>query len=497
MNRIAVIGGGGAGLAAALRLRCAGHEVLLFEKNATLGGKIASHRHEGFTFDLGPTVLTMPFVLRDLFRHCGRSLADYVELHRVEPTCRYHWSDGTAFDAWSNGPHLVEEVRRVFPDDAGAVQAFLDHSERLYDATRELFLFNPFDGPREFLKPSNLGILPMLPRLGLARTMYASLRRRFVSPKLVQVMGRFATYNGSSPYRAPATLNVIPHVEIGMGTWYPRGGMGSIAAALARLAEETGVLAHPSTAVERIELRGRRVISLSANAASHDLDALVANTDVLWAYRNLLGPAGIPAPAAVMRGERSCSGFVMLLAVRGVHRGLAHHNIFFSDDYPDEFRDIFERKRLPRAMTIYLSIGSKSDPSLAPEGCENWYILVNAPESGIEHHDAGAHEAYAASILERLKAFGLEPEIQWRGGLMPLEIESRYNSAGGAIYGASSNGLLSMLRRPRNRVPGLENFFFAGGSTHPGGGLPLVLLSGDITARLVSRYLAGESVNKG
>ncbi len=485
-----MIGGGAAGLAAALRLRSAGHEVLLFEKNAALGGKIGSHRHEGFTFDLGPTVLTMPFVLRDLFRQCGRSFEDYVELRRVEPTCRYHWSDGTAFDAWSSGPRLADEVRRLFPEDAGAVQAFLGHAERLYDATRELFLFNPFEGPREFLKPANLGILPMLPRLGLTRTMHASLRRRFASPRLAQVMGRFATYNGSSPYRAPATLNVIPHVEIGMGIWYPRGGMGGIAAALTRLAEEMGVMVHPSTAVERLERRGRRVISLSANGARHEVDALVANTDVLWAYRHLLGPAGVPAPASVARGERSCSGFLMLLAVRGLHPELAHHNIFFSDDYPDEFRDIFERKRLPRAMTIYLSIGSRSDSSLAPEGCENWYVLVNAPESGIEHHDTEAHEAYAASILERLKTFGLEPEIQWRGGLMPLEIESRYNSVGGAIYGASSNGLLSMLRRPRNRVPGLENFFFAGGSTHPGGGLPLALLSGDITARLVERYLA-------
>lgn len=489
MKRIGIIGGGIGGLAAAIHLRLAGYHVILFEKNQVLGGKVCRLRHDGFTFDLGPTVLTMPYVLRELFASCGRSMDDYLTLSRVEPTCRYHWSNGTVFDAFADREQLRGELRRVFPDDADAAENFLADSARLYDATKDIFLFNEFAGAREFLKPRNASLLPLLPRLGIASTMYASLRRRFRSPELVQLFARFATYNGSSPYKAPATLNVIPHVEIGEGAWYSQGGMPAVADAIGRLAGELGVEIHTGSAVEGVRRTGKRLSGIIAEGCEHPVDAVISNADVLWTYRHLLAPAGVPVPRSVERAERSCSGFLMLAAVRGAHPGLSHHNIFFSDDYPDEFRDIFERKRLPRAMTIYISIASKSDAAMAPPGCESWYILMNAPASGIDHMDADARDQFASAVWSRLGRFGIHPEVSWQGRLTPLDIETRYNSAGGAIYGASSNSIFSAFLRPRNKAPGLDNLYFAGGSTHPGGGVPLVLLPGRITAGIVRREM--------
>lgn len=487
MKRIGIIGGGLGALAAAVRLRSAGHEVLLFEKNEEVGGKVARWRHDGFTFDLGPTVLAMPFVLRDLFESCGRELESYLRLHRVEPTCRYHWSDGTRFDAWSDPVRLDEELRRVFPADAPAARRFLDEIAVLYEATKDVFLFNRFRGAREFLRPGNFRMLPALPKLGITATVERSLRKRFTSEQLIQFFARFATYNGSSPYRAPAVLNVIPHVELAFGAWYPEGGMAAVADAVARLAREVGVDLRTSCEAERLERSGNRITAIVAAGERHRVDAVISNADVLWTYRSLLEPIGVRTPKSVVGAERSCSGFLVLLGVRGAHPELAHHNIFFSDDYPDEFRDIFERRRLPRAMTIYLSIASRTDRALAPEGCEPWYLLMNAPAAGIDHTDAAAAEAFTGSVLARLAMFGVRPEIVWRGGLKPIDIERRYNSVGGAIYGASSNSIFSAFLRPRNKAPGLGNLYFCGGSTHPGGGIPLVLSSGAITAAMVDR----------
>lgn len=431
----------------------------------------------------------MPFVLRQVFSDCGRRMEDYLQIRPVDPICHYHWSDGTRFDAFTAPVVLEQELRCVFPEDTDAVLSFLHHCARLYDATKEIFLFSPFNGLRELFRPRNARLLPLLPALGITSTVHQSLRRRFASEKLIQLFGRYATYNGSTPYRAPATLNVIPHVELGFGAWYPVGGMSAVARALERLAREIGVEILTGTTVERMEREGDRITGLIANGERHSTDAVISNVDVLWTYRNLLNPLGLPTPRNVRNAERSCSGFLMLAAVRGTHPDLAHHNIFFSDDYPGEFRDIFERKLLPRDMTIYLSIASKSDPTLAPEGCENWYILMNAPSSGVEHNDSAAAAAYAAAVWERLATFGLNPTVEWQSRLTPIDIEQRYNSADGAIYGASSNSIFSAFRRPRNRVSGLSNFYFAGGSTHPGGGVPLVILSGKITAGLVHQDL--------
>lgn len=489
MPPITLLGAGVAGIAAAIWLRRLGLPVVMFEKNMTIGGKLSRLEQQGFVFDLGPTVLTLPAVLQELFLAHDVPLERYVDLKRVDPTCRYHWSDQTVFDAYSDPSSMAEELKRVFPEDRDALHAFLEDNARLYEDTKHIFLFGEFEGFKELVNLRNIQLLPALLRSRLTTTMHASLVRRFRSPKLIQLLDRFATYNGSSPYRAPALLNVISHVELGLGTWYPIGGMSRIADALEQLARAVGVEIHCSTPVESVQRVGRRLTAVRAGGRDYPVESVISNADVLWTYRNLLEPAGIRTPWAIANAERSCSGFLMLAAVRGEHPSLAHHNIFFSDDYPDEFRDIFERKQLPRQMTIYVSIASKTDPSLAPPGCECWYILMNAPACGLDHQDPDAQDAFAASVWKRLEQFGLQPDVVWQSQLTPHDFQHRYNGADGALYGASSNSMFSAFLRPRNKAAGLSNLYFAGGSTHPGGGVPLALLSGRITADRIRRDL--------
>lgn len=486
-ENVIIIGAGIGGLSAAVYLRRAGFEVTIYEKNPEPGGKLSRLQDEGCTFDMGPTVLTMPFVLQDLFRAAGKRMEDYLHLVPVEPTCRYNWSDGTRFDAWSDLDRLLTEADRVFPKDVVALKRFLDDSKKMYEATKDVFLFNPFRGLRELFSPRNARLLPLLREIGFTSTMYDSLRKRFSSEKLVQLFARFATYNGSSPYKAPATLNVIPHVEFGYGAWYPQGGMYRITEALADVARSIGVRIRTGSTVDRVEMSGRKARHVIVSGRPEPCDVLVSNVDALWTYNRLLSPNGIRVPRTLAKGERSCSGFLILAAVEGGQDYLRHHNIFFSDAYPEEFDAIFRRKSLPDRMTIYVSVSSKTDPALAPPGVENWYILVNAPSGGPAFGDRAACESFADAVFERLRYFGVAPRVLKRSLMTPFDIERRYNSADGAIYGTSSNSMFSAFLRPPNKIREADNIYLVGGSAHPGGGVPLVILSGKITADTIAQ----------
>ncbi len=482
-----LIGGGIGAISAALRLSLSNHTSIIFEKKTNLGGKLNYIKNRSTYFDLGPTLLTMPFILEDLFHKSRHDMSSYLTLFPVEPTCRYHWSDGIVFNAYSHNDAFDEEVHRLFPRDLTAVRKFRRDIASFYHQTKGIFLFEEFKYVQLLLNINNISILSGLQRIGICSTMSLSLSKRFQSTKLIQFFERFATYTGSSPYKASSTLNVIPFIELEYGAWYPKGGMYSIIDALGNLAKKVGVTIYTDSAIDRIERKNRRITTVHANEIPYASDNVICNVDALWTYRNLLNPIGIKTPSNVENSERSSSGFLILAIVRGTHSQLAHHNIFFSDDYRSEFKDVFEKKRLPQNMTIYVSISSKTDPSLAPEGHENWYVLVNAPSNGVEHRDPDANERYVQAIWERLKEFGLSPEIVWQSQITPVDIETAYNAIDGAIYGASSNSILSPFTRPKNKVPHLDNFYFASGSVHPGGGIPLAILSGKIAADIIQR----------
>jgi phytoene desaturase len=486
MENVVVVGGGLGGLAAAIRLAARGRRVTLLEKNERVGGKLNLVREAGYTFDTGPSLLTMPWVIEELFADAGRRMADYLTLEQIEPTCRYTWPDGTTFNAWQRLPQLIQEIERISPRDVPGLFRFLAHSATIYDAVADNFLLRPFDGISELITPR---LLRDGPRIDSLRTVDAAVRSFFRSPYLRQLFNRYATYNGSSPYSSPATFNVIAYIEFAEGGWYVRGGMYALAEALLRLARELGVEVRTCAPVAEVLLEGGAARGVRLECGEHlPAGQVVVNADPRYAYGALLPGQG-PTAARLERLEPSCSGFVLFLGVRRTYAQLAHHNIFFSDDYPREFAAIFA-KGVPAAdPTIYVAATSVTDPEHAPPGHMNLFVLVNAPALGPRVNwarEAPAYRDLVVAKLERMGLAGLGEQIAYEQVWTPADIAARYNAAGGAIYGLASNNRFAAFLRPPLRARGVRGLYFVGGGTHPGGGIPLVLLSGRAVAERVA-----------
>ncbi len=488
---VVIIGGGIGGLSAAIRLAVAKQRVILFEQNSAVGGKMSEIRADGFRWDTGPSVITMRHVLEDLFAAADRRLEDYLTLVPVEPLTRYFYPDGTVLDATRDWPRMAEQIAQLDERDVEGYLAYLAYAARLHRITGPVFIYDRPPTPRSLLRVSPEDIR----HVDAWRTMDAAIRGFVRSPHLRQLLGRFATYVGASPYRTPATLNVIAHVELTGGVWYPRGGIYAIARALERLAQECGVEIHTGCGVEQIIVQQGAVQGVKlAGGQTVPARAVIANVDVATVYEHLL-----PATAALRASRRrlahaetSCSGFILLLGVDGLHPQLAHHNIFFSSDYPREFDDIFHRGQPPDDPTLYVAITSKTDAEDAPAGSENWFVLVNAPALGPAFDWRTRAAAYRDHVLARLADRGLDVRHRIRSERMltPLDLETLTGARRGALYGLSSNNPLAAFRRPHNRARDVRGLYFAGGTTHPGGGVPMVTLSGAVAARLLLDDLA-------
>lgn len=484
---VVVIGAGVGGLSAAIHLAARGQRVIVLEKNPHVGGKMAEVRAEGFRWDTGPSVITMRHVFEDLFAAAGRSLSDYLTLVPVDPLTRYFYPDGVVLDAARSLTEMAEQIERLEPRDVEGYLAYLAYAARLHRITSSVFIYGGPPSLRSFTQVSLADAFKVDP----LRTMDQAIRGFVQSPHLRQLLGRFATYVGANPYQAPATLNVIAHVEMTGGVWYPQGGIYTIARALLRLAEELGVEVRTGCAVTEILVDAQRRVSGVAlqNGETVDARAVIANVDVAAVYEHLL-PAAVVDRARLRRlteAEPSCSGFVMLLGIEGEFPALAHHNIFFSGDYRREFDQIFRLGVPPDEPTVYVSITSKADSQDAPTGCENWFVLVNAPALDDRFDWCVETEAYGARVLDRLAVFGLDIRSRIRAcrTLTPLDLERLTGARRGALYGATSNKRMAAFRRPHNRAPDIAGLYFAGGTTHPGGGVPMVALSGRVAANMV------------
>ena len=500
-KKILVIGAGLGGLAAAIRLARAGHAVEVWEKNAEPGGKLGDLRVDNFRWGTGPSLLTMPHVLRDLFASAGERMEDHLELVRLDSACRYFWTDGTVIDEdasfWSQ-----PEVAR-----------FLEYARGIYELSGEAYLNPP---PGDFWRAfslRNLGKLRHLGKVATTRTLAAEVERRISDPHLRQIFLRFATYNGSSPYLTPATFNIIPYVEAEFGAWYVRGGMAKIADALAALAQRNGVAFCFNTTATG--WNGTEATAQDGFLSRADF--LVCNADALSAAGSSRTPGGgspgflsglfsLEQQRKLLRPNLSTSGFILFLGVRGCDPRLGHHNIFFSDHYPREFAEIHGGKISPGEPTIYISVSARTDPDHAPEGHDNYFILVNAPARDPKQPWTKAEaQGYRDLVLKRLERFGIEglsspstaagdgggyPRIAAERIFTPSDFAARDLAHHGALYGWASHSIRASLFRPPLRAPGTRNVFFAGGTTHPGGGIPLVLLSGKMAADLIQREIA-------
>jgi phytoene desaturase len=481
-----VIGAGIGGLSAAIHLAAAGRRVIVLEQSEQVGGKMGEFRRAGFRWDTGPSLITMRRAFDELFAVAGRRLEDYLDLQPVEPVTRCTFADGKTLDLSRDLPRMLEQLPAFGPAEAEGYLAYLSYVARLYRITSPIFIY---DQPPRLSSLRRVAPSDALRVDGL-RTMSRAIESFVASPHLRQALGMFATYVGASPYLAPATLNVIAHVELNQGVWYPAGGVYRIAQAYARLAGELGVELRTSSRVQSIHAENGRARGVTlASGERLPASAVVANLDVATVYERLLPPEPpiLRRLQAIQRGQVSCSAFVLLLGVRGEHPQLAHHNEFFSSDYRREFHEMFAQGIPPSGPTVYVSITSKTTPQDAPPGCENWFIQVNVPAlSPAWDWQARAGE-YAARVLDRLAAYGLDlsEKIVTQKILTPLDWQDRTGARLGALYGASSNNRWAAFRRPHNRCPDLRGLYFAGGTAHPGGGVPMVTLSGKVASQLL------------
>lgn len=483
---ILIIGAGIGGMSAAIRLAAAGQRVTVLEQNPQVGGKMYEITADGYRWDTGPSVITMRHVFDDLFAAAGRRFDDYVTLMPLEPLTRYFYPDGVIFDASRDLSAMAQRIEAIEPRDVEGYLGYLAYAARIHRVTGPAFIYDQPPTLRRILQTP----LRDMPAVDPLRTMDGAIRHFVRSPHLRQMLGRFGTYVGGNPFASPATLNVIAHVELTGGVWYPRGGVYSIARAFETLARELGVEIITNARVERIAVSDGRVTGVHLQNGDHlPADAVIANVDVATVYERLLPRQAVSAAkvARLANVEPSCSGFILLLGVEGEYAQLAHHNIFFSSDYRREFDDIFRRGVPPDEPTIYVSITSKSDPTHAPAGHENWFVMVNAPAYDARY-DWQTHErSYRDLVLARLATFGLDVRGRIRAErvLTPRDLERMNGARRGALYGQSSNSRLSALRRPHNRADDVRGLYFAGGTTHPGGGVPMVTLSGKVAAGMV------------
>lgn len=494
MKSVIIIGAGLGGLAAAIRLAKTGFRVTVLEKNGEAGGKVNIIEEAGYKFDTGASLLTMPHVLRELFEFAGRRLEDYLALVELDPICRYFWADGTVFDASADLQKTEKGIEAFAPEDVGNFRRYLADARRKYEVAERTFLAHSLNDLPRLLRPAYLKDLFAISTL---RTLDKHNAKYFASPKLRQLFNRFATYNGSSPYRTPATFALIPHVEFGMGAWYVRGGIYEIPRALEKLARELGVEFRFDAEVENIIVERQAAVGVRMKTGHEWEDAeelradfVVSNADAVVTYRQLIEEAARPrfSDKKLARREPSSSGFVLLLGVKKKFPQLAHHNIFFSDDYPTEFRHIFRVRIPPPQPTIYVCAASQTDDTAAPAGSENLFVLVNVPYTHWQVNWRLEAAPYRDAIVRKLEEFGLEglnEAIEFEETLTPADFEAIFNANRGSIYGVSSNGIFSAFMRIPNKATDIERLYFAGGAAHPGGGMPLVLLSGKMTSEMI------------
>jgi phytoene desaturase len=496
MSRVVVVGGGVGGMAAAARLAVKGHQVVLCEQRDQLGGKAHSVAHDGFVFDTGPSLFTLPAVYRDLFLKTGAALEETLDVQPIEPAFTYHFADGSSVTLPGVDPaKCANAMQAAFGGSAGEDwRALMQRAGAMWRITREPFLQSPLTGWRNLvsLAKNPADIRTIAP----TKTLRTLGKDYLHDPRQRIILDRYATYTGSDPRKAPAVLATVPYVEQTFGAWHIAGGVSQLSVALADRCYERGVDVRLQCDVTKIVTDGDRVIGVHTSQGDViDADIVVANADAGLVYGHLLDDPRAEALAkSIEKTTPSLAGFVMLLAIDGRTPGLTHHQVWFPEDYDAEFDDIFGKRPRPvRDPAIYVC--APDDPLMRPDDAhESWFVLVNAPRHGdgsngtIDWRASGLAEQYGEHILNTLAARGMDvrDRIRWQEIRTPADLEMQVRAPGGAIYGTSSNGSRAAFQRPANQSP-IPGLYLVGGSSHPGGGLPLVGMGAEIVANLIGR----------
>lgn len=481
-----IIGSGVAGLALSIRLACNGYQVKVFEANEKPGGKLSEIRLKNYRFDAGPSLFTLPQEVDELFKLAGKNPSEHFRYRRLAVSCKYFYEDGTRIEAFSDPEKFARELHEKTGTDPQRVLNAYRNSQTLYELLEGLFMRRSLHSWKTYLNPASFKAYRNLHRMDFFRSMDQANQALLGNSKAVQLFNRYATYNGSNPYQAPATLNIIPYLEMGIGAYFPEGGMYSITDSLYQLAQSLGVEFSFSSRVKKIILENKRAKGVLVNNSQQDFDLIISNADMVATYQHLL-PAEV-APKRLLNQPKSSSALIFYWGIKKSFPELDLHNIFFSEHYQEEFRQIFEEGSIYHDPTVYINITSKLEPTDAPEGCENWFTMINVPNNSGQDWDSLIKEARKniQKKLSRILEVALEDYIECEAILDPRIIESRTSSAKGALYGNSSNSKYAAFLRHANKSSKIRNLYFCGGSVHPGGGIPLCLLSAKITADLIS-----------
>lgn len=487
MAKAIIIGSGVGGLAAALRLRRQGFEVEVFESNGYPGGKIHNLEAADYRFDTGPSLFTMPHLVDELFELFGEDSDAYFEYIRKETICNYFWEDGTRFNAISDRTAFVESAAKTFGISKEKLNNYLQNSQEKYDLTAGIFLEKSLHKASTYLSFETLKSLVQSYKLDIYQSLHDTNQKALGNEKLVQLFDRYATYNGSSPYKTPGIMSMIPHLEMSYGTFLPKGGMKSISQSLYDFAIEKGVTFRFNEPVEKISHKNQKIQGVITKTGEHLADVVVSNADVFTSYKNLLKDA-VP-PRKILEQERSTSALIFYWGINRTFPDLDLHNILFSADYQEEFRQMFEEKTIGDDPTIYINITSKEEIKDAPDGCENWFVMVNAPGNFGQDWESIISRTRENIInkIERILGVDLRPHIEVERLLEPRTIESKTKSHRGSLYGASSNSKFAAFLRHPNFSSKMKGLYFCGGSVHPGGGIPLCLQSAKIVGELVAK----------
>ena len=485
-NKVAIIGSGIAGIATSIRLKAKGFDVTVYEKNSFPGGKLSSFKLGEFRFDAGPSLFTMPQYVDELFEISGENPKEHFKYKKKKIACKYFWEDESIFNAYSDKEKFYDECENKFNVERKQIKKYLNKAKKKFDLTRKIFLEKSLHKINSFLNYETVKALFNLNIYQINKNLDEVNQKEIEEKHLVQLFNRYATYNGSSPYKTPGMMTLIQHLESHYGTYIPLKGMNDISNSLYRLAERRGVKFEFESEVEKIEIQNNQATGIIVNNKLKRFDKIVSNSDVYSTYKYLLKEK---LNHNSLKQERSSSAIIFYWGIKKIYKQLDLHNIFFSDNYEKEFKYIFDENKIIDDPTIYVNITSKDVPADSPESCENWFVMVNSPFN--TGQDWGKIKntlrSNIISKLERILKENISNNIVEERIYTPVDLESNTNSHQGSLYGISSNNKFSAFLRHPNFLKKIPNLYFCGGSVHPGGGIPLCLLSAKIVSNLIEK----------
>ncbi len=485
--KIVIIGSGIAGLASAVRLQAMGFKVTVLEANAYFGGKLTEFTQHGFRFDAGPSLFTLPQLVLELY-DIAKQNKNSFEYLQLEKACNYFYEDGTRFTAYHQPEKMANELnQKLGLTNPKPFFQYLKNAEFRYNTTTPIFIESSLHKVKNFLNLATLKGILSIPKLNLFNSMNHENEQIFADKRLVQYFNRFATYNGSNPYQSPALLNMIPHLESNIGTFFPKNGMHQISQSIYQLALGLGVKFEFNKKVSEIVLteNNKQVKGVKVGEEFYEADIVLSNMDIYPTYKKLLPQ--VKHPEKILVQEKSSSALIFYWGINKQFAELDLHNILFTENYQAEFDYIFNKKTIYSDPTIYINITSKYKPDDAPAGCENWFLMINTPNNQGQNWDELIAEARKniVSKLNRLLKTDIEKHIVTENILDPRSIESKTSSHLGALYGNASNNRYAAFLRHKNFSSDIKGLYFCGGSVHPGGGIPLCLNSAKIAAGLI------------